>query len=670
VTNETKLAVILHADVVDSTQLVRQDERVAHERIHSAFVEASKVVSQYGGVTQELRGDALLADFGRASDAVAAALAIQANNWARNSAFDDSLLPVLRIGIALGEVVIADETVTGAGVVQAQRFEQLAQPGEVCISASVRDAIPDRFPFLYESLGEQSLKGFEEPMRAFKVSLRSSESSPVTNSALGGPAVRPTRRGAIALAIILLLVIFAVFGWLQPWQGGIQSIHDGIMPVPLADQPSIVVLPFDNLSSDPDQGYFADGLTEDLTTDLSKISGLFVISRNSAFSYKGTAVKPQQVASELGVRYLIEGSVRRAGNLLRINAQLIDSTTGGHLWAERYDGPLEDVFGFQDKVTDAIVKALAVNLTPEESRSLASGGTENVAAFDAFLRGKRFLNLRNEAAAYDKARTQFERAVSLDPNYANAIAGLGLAHWYRAVLGSPMASNRFTAFELAGQSLALADNALGHRLLARKHLNVEYGTGWRVSAENDYDGALSEMRAAVALEPNNADGLAELADILAFAGQPAESLKLGARARKLNPNFPEWYHRSAGIAHFLNGDYSQAIDEVNRWYESELIPIRSAIILASARALSGDVAAAEKVLEKLNTEYPSTKHYTLPSYSVPFRFRRQRDIELLERGLRKAGVPNIASQSEASILKRTRLAQPAGETVSASGLRM
>ena len=301
-----------------------------------------------------MRGDALVAEFGRASDAVEASLAFQAENTEFNSTLEDDIRATLRIGISLGEVVIADNTVTGEGVVLAQRLEQLAAPGGLCIQSAVHEAVPGRLPFEYDNLGEQEIKGFEEPVRAYAVRLKRGEAIPPPElHALieGTPPARPKRQWIVGGLIAFLILVGGGLTWLQLWVPREEPASIERMAFPLPDKPSIAVLPFANMSGDSEQEYYVDGLTDDLITDLSKLSGLFVIARNSTFTYKGKSVKIQQVAEELGVRYVLEGSVRRAGDQVRINAQLIDATTGGHLWAERYDGSLADVFALQDKVT-------------------------------------------------------------------------------------------------------------------------------------------------------------------------------------------------------------------------------------------------------------------------------------------------------------------------------
>jgi TolB-like protein/class 3 adenylate cyclase len=356
-----KLAVILHADVVGSTDLVQRNETLAHERIRDTFNAFSKTIQAYGGTPQELRGDALLATFNRASDSVSASLIFQNENTRRNASLDDDIRPEVRIGIALGEVIIADGTLTGPDVVLAQRIEQLAEPGGICIQGTASETIPDRLNFEFASLGKQEIKGFANTVRVYAVELGPGEKipDPEPNASV---ETRSLKKMWTVMALVLMLGATGFIAWLKPWQTDVELADPDKMSYALPDKPSIAVLPFDNISSNKEQEYFSDGITEDIITDISKISGLFVVARNSTFTYKGKAVKVRQVAEDLGVRYVLEGSVRRSGDQIRITAQLIDALSGNHVWADRYDRDLEDVFKVQSEVAQQVAKALSVTL--------------------------------------------------------------------------------------------------------------------------------------------------------------------------------------------------------------------------------------------------------------------------------------------------------------------
>ena len=392
-----KLAVIVHADVVGSTALVQQNESIAHERIQSAFQRFSEIIESYGGATRELRGDALVAEYDRASDAVVAALAFQQFNAGHIASLPDEIRPQLRVGISLGEVVIADATVTGAGVVLAQRLEQLAETGGVVVQGSVADTVPTRLPFEFENLGEQNLKGFDQPVRAFAARLRSGQTMPE-------PETAGARQPAAA------------------------------SPAPTSDRPSVAVLPFDNMSNDPEQEYFADGIVEDIITALSNIKQWRVVARNSSFVYKGQNVDIREAAASLGVRYVLEGSVRKGGNRVRITGQLIDAESGTHLWADRFDGDLEDIFELQDKITESVVGAIEPSLLRAEIERAQRKPPQDINAYDLYLRALPQLHaMRPEQNR--QALDLLHRAVELDPDYALALAFLAWAYEERLTRG-------------------------------------------------------------------------------------------------------------------------------------------------------------------------------------------------------------------------------------------
>lgn len=558
-----KLAVIVHADVVDSTALVKRDETLAHKLINEAFQRFSSIIQEYGGTVHEIRGDALVAEFARASDAVCAALRFQQVNTARNTSLSNDMMPMVRVGIALGEEVFAHDTVTGAGVVLAQRVEQLSEPGGVCVTGAIHEAIPQRLPFDQESLGEQTVKGFDEPVRVYRVALRTGAAVPgaETGRQMRSPLQR--RRLALVFAAVALVVIGGVVFWLKPFAPQVEPASVERMTFPLPDKPSIAVLPFTNMSGDPQQEYFTDGMTDNVITDLSKISGLFVIARNSTFTYKGKAVKVQQVAKDLGVRYVLEGSVQRAGEQVRINAQLIDATTGGHLWAERYDGSMTDVFGLQDQVTRKIVAALSLNLTATEPGK--GEETRNPQAYDAFLQGWA-LYRRFSADDFAQAIPHFQDAVRLDPNYGRAYAALASIYWESWRQGeswtakvTPTDDNyrSFTAarFE-ADKYLTLAlrnPSPLAHR--------VASATYWDY---RKFDEAIAEAERALALDPNDPDGHVALAWALIFSGRPQDALPAVERAMRLDPLHPEVYAYVLGISRLGLGQFEEAVTALER----------------------------------------------------------------------------------------------------------
>jgi TolB-like protein/class 3 adenylate cyclase/Flp pilus assembly protein TadD len=554
-----KLAVILHADIAGSTALVQQDEQLAHERIQDAFRRFGETIEKYQGHILELRGDALLAQFERASDAVTAALSFQADHTYHISRLKDDLRPTIRVGIAMGEVVIADNTVTGAGVVLAQRVEQLADPGGLCITAALHESLPRRMPFDLEDLGDQVLKGFDDPVHVYRVELSPGASIPPPQHKSQRKTSQKSWKRIVAIAVVVVMAGGAAY-WFKTQEPKVESASIERMAFPLPDKPSIAVLPFTNMSDDPQQEYFADGITEDLITDISQISGLFVIARNSVFTYKGKVVKVRQVAEELGVRYVLEGSVRRVGNQVRINAQLIDATTGGHIWAKRYDGSLDDVFSMQDQVTAKIVNALSIKLTSQEREDLGSIETSSTAAHDAYLQGLSYY-LRNTPADNAKAETHFKRAVELDPEFNRAYTALANVYLkavnddYAKALGKYWIINVY----LAQKNLAKIGNANfadAHVVRARMALS-----------KHQVKVALREAELALDLSVNDVAASKAKAEALIYSGQYNEGRKIANLVLRLDPAVPADPLYLIGLSHLAEGNYQDAVDYIERAME-------------------------------------------------------------------------------------------------------
>ena len=507
-----KLAVILHADVVGSTLLVQKDETLAHERIQAAFNSFSKTIAAYGGKAHEIRGDALVAEFNRASDAVPAAIAFQALNKESNSVLNDDIQPQLRIGISLGEVIVADNTLTGAGVILAQRLEQLAESGGVVVQSSVSDTVPTRMPFDFESLGEQQLKGFDQPVRAFVARLQSGYEMPA-------PEVTVT------------------------------SHFPEPVDLQVSEKPSIAVLPFDNMSADPEQGFFADGMGEDIIAALSQISALSVVARNSSFAYKDRAVKVQDIATDLGVRYILEGSVRKSGNRARITAQLIDALDGNHLWAERYDRELDDVFEVQDEITRNVAIALQVQLSFGEHARIWQSGTRSFEAWQCQIKGVQgFYKFTPEGRR--EARECFEKAVSVDPDYLPAWAALGHTLYQAARFGdSEDPAPLLVQVEQISKMLLEHKNTRSNGYALQSNLRQLAG---------QHDLAISAARQAVELAPDSPDHRGRLAMLLAYSDEPEEALKQFRITTQLSPHFPNWLTTVPVLAHYLLGDLERA----------------------------------------------------------------------------------------------------------------
>jgi TolB-like protein/Tfp pilus assembly protein PilF len=581
-------------------------------------------------------GDGTLMEFASVVDALNFAIDVQRAMAERNAAVPDDQRVVYRVGINIGDIIVDGDDIYGDGVNVAARLQEIADPGGICVSRTVFNHVKGKVDLAFEDLGEQEVKNIPEPIRVYRVPIRTVRTDTVVTGSKDTSSAS-WKRPALVTATATLVVVAGIALWMRPWEPTVEPASVERMAFPLPDKPSIAVLPFTNMSDDPSQEYFADGITEDLITDLSKISGLFVIARNSSFSYKGQQVKVRQVAEELGVRFVLEGSVRRVGDQVRINAQLIDATTGGHLWAERYDGNLADVFSLQDRVTSKIVKAMAVELSPSEELKIKARGTANLNAHDAYLLGLRHLNAIKKWRPNEivKARHAFEKAIALDPSFAAAHAGLAWTIWFQADFDIWFADGGFRlhkeAFEMAVKSLELSDNPLAHRLLARQYLRLVRG-----GADPRHDEAVMELRKAVALEPNNADSLAELAHYLVFAGDPDEAATLVRDAKRLNPNFPNWYHRPAGISEYLSGRYEAAAEEFKSWFEDDELPCNSAVWLAAAEAQTGNNLEAKAALQAASIA--DCDYTTISSFSYFYPFKNQEHLNSLLDGLRKAGL--------------------------------
>ena len=605
------LAVILHADVAGSTELVQQDKELAHERIRDSFQRFSDTIEKYQGHVLELRGDALLGEFEHAYDAVAAALSFQVDHANYIIQLKDDLRPIIRVGIAIGEVIIADSTVTGAGVVQAQRIEQLADPGSVFITSAIQEALSKRLPLDLENMGEKSLKGFDFPVRVFRVKLSADQSipAPQQDSQQTSSTKIPKLLGTIV--VIALVIAAGTVYWFNTKNPQEEPVLTKNTAYPLPDKPSVAVLPFINMSDDPKQEYFADGMTDDLITDLSKISGLFVIARNSSFSYKGQNVKVRHVAKELGVRYVIEGSVRRAGNQVRINAQLIDTTTGGHLWAERFDGSLADIFALQDQVAAKIVEAMSVTLTPQEQEDLESLGTSNADAHDAYLQGLSFY-LRNTPSDNAKAEPHFKRAVELDPDFKRAYAALAKVYHkgedpeYSRALGIYWRKTIFLAHKNLAKSVG-ANIAGVHVVLSRMALN-----------KHQLGVALQEAEKALKLNRNDVDALKVKAKALIYSGQYAEGQSLANRIIRLDPAALAEPLYIIALSQYALGNYNRAAEYAEQATVNDPATRAYALLLAAAYGKLGMQREAKEAMVKYRVSWRWPFWISAAVYQYPF----------------------------------------------------
>ena len=421
---ERRLAAILAADVVGFSRLVGVDEEGTIARLNVLRREViDPSIAGHNGRIVKTTGDGVLVEFASVVDAVRSAVEIQRSVAARNADLPEAHRITFRVGVNLGDIVVQDDDILGDGVNVAARLEGLAEPGGICIPRKVYDEVRNKLDVGYEFIGEQNVKNIETAIPVYRVLLGPEAAGQVTGE--GRPQRRQRQTGLIAaVAFVLVTLIVAVFWW-RPWEPASEPIV-----TPQTGKPSIAVLPFENMSDDPAQEYFADGMAEDIITDLSKLSALFVVPGDSSFRFKGRSVDIKRIGRELGVKYLLEGSVRRAGDQMRVNAQLIDAETGGQIWAERYDGKLADTFALQDKVTGRIIEALSIKLGADEKAKLADHGTNNFEAHDAFLKGQSFAR-QYTPEGYTLAIKEFERALDIDPNYARAAEAIKQARYIR-----------------------------------------------------------------------------------------------------------------------------------------------------------------------------------------------------------------------------------------------
>jgi TolB-like protein/class 3 adenylate cyclase len=523
-----KLSAILSADVEGYSRLMGEDEELTVHTLTAYREIMSSLIQQYRGRVIDSPGDNLLAEFSSVVDAVQCGVEIQQVLKARNAGLPENRRMQFRIGVNLGDVIEEGERIYGDGVNIAARVEGLAEKGSICISGSAYEQIKNKLALGYEYLGEHKVKNIAEPVRVYKAQIE-----PVAKRAEKRAGLRGWQWAALAVVAFLILGAGAMAIWhflLRSAPPPVEVASVEKMAFKLPDKPSIAVLPFVNMSEDPKQEYFSDGMTEDLITDLSKISGLFVIGRNSTFTYKGKTVKTRQVAEELGVRYVLEGSVRRAGEKVRINAQLIDATTGHHLWAERYDGNTNDIFALQDKITQKIATSLAVKLTDEEQDRLAQKGTNNIEAYEAFLKGHDLANYLNmDPDGFFKSIPWFEKAIQLDPEFSRAYASLAESYVRGVIVGvhRKLGISRRLAILRAFNYL---------RISMKNPTNNTYRNIARLYiSQRQHEKAVDHAAKAIALDPNNANSNSVMAFTLISSGRPNEAVDFCERMRRVDP---------------------------------------------------------------------------------------------------------------------------------------
>ncbi len=575
-----KLTTMFSADVAGYSRLMAEDEASTVKTLKAYREVMTELIKQHRGRVVDSPGDNVLAEFTSVVDAVQCAVSVQKELQARNAELPEDRRMAFRIGINLGDVIEEGDRIYGDGVNIAARLEGLADPGGICISKTAFDQIETKLPLGYDYLGEQTVKNIAKPVGAYQVLME--------------PRVTVAGKEETAL--------------------------------PPPDKPSIAVLPFANISGDPEQEYFSDGITEEIITALSKVPRLFVIARNSSFTYKGKPVKVQEVGRELGVRYVLEGSVRRAGDRVRITAQLVEATTGNHLWAERYDRNLEDVFALQDEITMEILMALQVKLTEGEQGRVLGKGTENHEAYVKILQGREHIyRMNKEGIAL--ARQSFEEAVALDPEFAIAHTHLAWSYLLEVWLGfsdSPEQSMA-KAVELAQKALVLDDSlADAHALL-----------GWIHLVQRQWEIAVAEGERSVVLNPNSADNIGLFGATLYNVGRLEEAVSLLEKAKRLNPIPADWLLEDLATAYRMTGRYEEAIAELNKVIHRNPDYTGAWLNLAAIySSLGREEEARAAAAEVLRLE----PKFSLEPFAQTLVFKNKADTDLYIDSLRKAGL--------------------------------
>ena len=621
-------------------------------------------------------GDNVLAEFASVVDAVECAVEIQKELKTRNAELPENRRMEFRIGVNLGDVIEDGEQILGDGVNIAARLESLSEAGGICISGTAFDQVRNKLELGYDYLGEQSVKNIALPVRVYKVLMEPEAVGKVIGEKKAKP--RQWQMAAMGLVIGVIVVVAAIVIWklytpsapqpeviskekitaslpekpsstvppsaeVVPKEKGIPPLPEKVskpvappapkvevaskkkMAFPLPDKPSIAVLPFVNMSEDPKQEFFVDGMTEEILTALSKCPNLFVIARNSTFTYKGKAVKVKQVSEELGVRYVLEGSVQRSGDRIRINAQLIDALTGHHLWAERYDRDVKDIFAIQDEITMKIITALQVKLTSGEMIHVLAKGAKNIDAFTRYLQAvDLWTRLTKETNA--QAKKLLEEAIALDPEYPGPYIGLAKTYGMDVFLGTTQSPDQSLAraFELAQKAISLDNtNGAAYSVLS-----------WLYATKRQYEKAIAESERAVSLNPNSAESYMRLGLVLAYAGRGEEGIPYMQNALRLNP-FPSCnYFSNLAAIYGASGHYEKAIEAAKKALQCEPntpIPYTTLVISYIRLGREEEARAAAAEILRINPKW------SLERYAKVTPFTQSLAGQMIE-DLRKAGL--------------------------------
>ena len=576
-----KLSAILSADVKGYSLLIADDEAHTIRTLKVYRQIMSDLIRQYSGRVVDSPGDNVLAEFGSAVDAVTCAVRIQDKLEKENARYVEDRRLRFRIGVNIGDVVQDGDRVYGSGVNVAARIEGLADPGGICISRNTYDHVKDKLDLGFEYLGEHQVKNIKEPVRVYKIILDTESTKPIMEEYFELP-----------------------------------------------NKPSIAVLPFTNMSGDPKQEYFSDGLTEQIIGGLCKVSNLFVIARNSSFAYKGKSISVKQIARELGVKYILEGSVQKANNQVRITAQLIDATTDYHIWSDTYDRDLHDIFALQDEITMKLMDTMRIKLTVGEQARLWAGMTKSIKAYDTYMQGNEcFLKVNQKDN--EQARQYFEEAIDIDRKYAHVYAALGNTHILDLAFG--WSKSQVKSFEQAEinveKALALNDS-----------LDLAHGLrSWIYLIQRQYEKAIEEGKRAIELNPNGAEAHAIFAFTLFSSDETELSIKMLNRAFRLCPIPPPHFYIFLAMAYRNNGEYEKAIELAKKGLRGNPDQLTAYLVLDASYSFLNRTVEANKAAEEIMRIHPN---FSLEYYANIIPYKNHETKERYVEALRRAGLPD------------------------------
>lgn len=624
-----KLTAIFSADVVGYSRLMGEDDAATVKTITAYREIMAALIKQHRGRMVDSPGDNVLAEFASVVDAAQCAVAVQKEFQARNADLPENRRMQFRIGVNLGDIIEEGERIYGDGVNIAARLEALADPGGICLSKTAFEHIESKLPLGYEYIGKQTVKNITKPVGAYRV-LMEPRVSGVADEEEGEADMAKRRKPFLVAAVVLLFVIIGFGAWyfyLRSSPSAVEPASKERMAFPLPEKPSIAVLPFVNMSDDPNQDFFGDGITDQIITYLSMNPNMFVIARNSVFTYKGKPVKIQQVAEELGVRYVLEGSVQSVENRLRLTVQLIDALTGKHLWAERYDRDLKDIFALQDEITARILEELQVKLVfGEQYRRVAR--PRNLDFIQKMSKGwSYFLLFTPESNAL--ARQMYEEAITLEPEAATAYNMLGWTHLFEVFFGVSKSPGKDMerAFELAQKAITLNDSVGSPHCLL----------GYIYLAKRQYEKAVAEVEQAVTLSPNDADVRAHMANIFNYVGKREEAINLSKQAIRLNPFPQSYYFTFLGEALCLAGQYEEAIKAYKKALHLYPKDSSSKMGLAVAYSLLGREEDARAMAAEFLMMRP---RFSVKGWAMGVPYKNRADITLFADTMRKVGLPD------------------------------